>query len=126
MPEETLALRIAQILDEKKAMDILALDVRPMTVITDYMVICTGRTSQHVRSLCDDVDDKLSQEGVTLKKKEGQAEGRWIIMDYGGVLAHIFRQEDRQFYRLERLWEDGQNRLALPFDQDEDAPFLQP
>lgn len=127
MTERELALRISEVLYDKKALDILALDVSHMTVITDYMVICTGRTAQHVRALCEDVDDKLSEEGIAPRKKEGQTEGRWIILDYGGVLVHIFRQEDRQFFRLERLWEDGVNRLELPFAQEsEDKPFLQP
>lgn len=125
MPERALAIRICEILDEKKALDILALDVSKMTVITDYMVLCTGRTAQHARTLCDDVDEKLSQEGAVLRKKEGVTEARWIIMDYGGVLVHIFRQEDRQFYRLERLWEDGLNRVPLPFAQETAGePFL--
>ena len=116
-----LAQRIARILYDKKAQDIRVLHVAQLTVITDYMVIASGRSSLQVKSLADDVDDQLAMEGVALRAKEGNAEGRWIVLDYGSVLVHIVHPEDRQFYHLERLWEDGQNRVALPF-LEEDAP----
>ncbi|MBQ7455972.1 MAG: ribosome silencing factor [Clostridia bacterium] len=125
MDERTLALRAAQILYDKKALDIMALDVSHMTVITDYMVICTGRSAQQVHALCEDVEDALAAEGVLVRKKEGHNEGRWAILDYGNLLVHIFHPEERQYYRLERLWDEGTNRLELPFDQDAEArPFL--
>ena len=123
--KKELALRAAEILYDKKALDIVALDVHHLTVITEYMVICTGRNAQQVHSLCDDVEDTLAAEGVTLRKKEGQNEGRWAILDYGHLLVHIFHPEERQYYRLERLWDEGTNRLDLPFIiQDEEKPFL--
>lgn len=115
MENTGLAQRIARILYDKKAMDITVLNVAHLTVITDYMVIATGRSSLQVKALADDVDDALAMEGVTLRAKEGQGEGRWIVLDYGTVLVHIFHPEDRQFYHLERLWEDGQNRVPLTF-----------
>ena len=118
MESTELALRIAQILFDKKALDITVLRVGHMTVITDYMVIASGRSALQVKSLADDVDDALAVEGVSLRAKEGQGEGRWIVLDYGTVLVHIFHPEDRQFYHLERLWEDGENRVALPFLQE--------
>ena len=118
MESTELALRIAQILFDKKALDITVLRVGHMTVITDYMVIASGRSALQVKSLADDVDDTLAVEGVTLRAKEGQGEGRWIVLDYGTVLVYIFHPEDRQFYHLERLWEDGENRVALPFLQE--------
>ena len=115
MESTELAQRIARILYDKKAMDITVLRVGHMTVITDYMVIASGRSALQVKSLADDVDDALAVEGAALRAKEGQGEGRWIVLDYGTVLVHIFHPEDRQFYHLERLWEDGENRVALPF-----------
>ena len=118
MESTELALRIAQILFDKKALDITVLRVGHMTVITDYMVIASGRSALQVKSLADDVDDALAVEGVSLRAKEGQGEGRWIVLDYGTVLVHIFHPEDRQFYHLERLWEDGENRVELPFLQE--------
>ena len=115
MESSELALRIARILHDKKAQDIMVLRVGHMTVITDYMVIASGRSALQVKALADDVDDALALEGVLLRAKEGQGEGRWIVLDYSTVLVHIFHPEDRQFYHLERLWEDGENRVALPF-----------
>jgi len=83
------------------------------------MVIASGRSSLQVKALADDVDEALAMEGITLRAREGTGEGRWIVLDYGTVLVHIFHPEDRQFYHLERLWEDGQNRIALPFMDEE-------
>ena len=122
MDQASLALRIAKILYDKKAQDITVLHVGHLTVITDYMVIATGRSALQVKALADDVDDALAMEGVALRAKEGALEGRWIVLDFGAVLVHIFHPEDRQFYHLERLWEDGSNRLALPFAEDEEQP----
>ncbi len=121
MDQTLLAQKIAKILYDKKAQDIVVLHVGHLTVITDYMVIASGRSALQVKSLADDVDDALAQEGVALRAKEGSAEGRWIVLDYGTALVHIFHPEDRQFYHLERLWEDGQNRIALPFASEEAA-----
>ena len=89
------------------------------------IVIATARTAQHVKSLCDDVEDKLAEEGILPRKKEGQNDGRWAILDYGHVLVHVFHPEERQYYRLERLWDDGLNHVELNFDNDDESkPFL--
>ena len=122
MDQRALAQRIAHILYDKKVWDITVLDVSHLTVITDYMVIASGRSSLQVKALADDVDDAMAMEGITLRAREGAGEGRWIVLDFGTVLVHIFHPEDRQFYHLERLWEDGENRVALPFmEEDKDA-----
>ena len=121
MEPQELALKIAKVLYDKKALDIQVLDVSKLTVITDYMVIASGRSALQVKSLAEDVDDQLAMEGVTLRSKEGVMEGRWIVLDYGTVLVHIFHPEDRQFYRLERLWEDGENRVPLPFIEEDEG-----
>ena len=126
MDERTLALHAAQALYDKKAVDLMVLDVSHLTVITDYMVICTGRTAQQVHSLCDDGEDKLLEDGVSPRKKEGQNDGRWAILDYGPVLVHIFHPEQRQYYKLERLWDEGTNRVELPFAQAEEAKAFLP
>ena len=84
--------------------------------------LLTYPVSPHqVKALADDVDDALAMEGVTLRAREGQGEGRWIVLDYGTVLVHIFHPEDRKFYHLERLWEDGQNRVPLAFPEEENG-----
>ena len=118
MQERELALKIANLLYDKKATEILVLNVRHLTVLTDYMVMATGNNVIQTRALADHVDGELSGLGVPLRRTEGMAEGRWIVMDYASVIVHIFNPEDRGFYRLERLWCDGQNRLALPFDEE--------
>ena len=111
---------IAKVLYDHKGLDIVALDVSKLTVITEYMVIVSGRTASQVKALADDVDEKMAIAGLALRRIEGQSEGRWIVMDYGHILVQIFHQEERAFYNLERLWDDGTNKLVLPFNQDED------
>ena len=81
------------------------------------MIIASGRTAAQVKALADEVDEKMAEAGWNLRRSEGATEGRWIVMDYGSILVHIFHQEERAYYNLERLWEDGSNRLVLPFDQ---------
>lgn len=110
--------KIAGILYEKKAQNIVALDVSGMTVITDCMLIASGRSALQVKALADEVEDRLSELGIEPARKEGQQEGRWIVLDYGSVLVHIFHAEEREFYRLDKLWEADQNRITLPFDNE--------
>ena len=111
---------IANILYEKKAQNIVALNVKDLTVITDCMIIATGRSTIQVRTLADEVEERMAEQGVNPIRKEGHQEGRWIVLDYGEVLVHIFHMEERDFYRLDKLWEMGQNRIPLPFDAVEE------
>ncbi len=117
MQDQALAQEIAQVIYDKKGRDIVALDVRQLTVICDYMVIGTGRSANQVKAMADDVDDRMAELGLSLRRTEGQQDGRWIVLDYGHIMVHLFHQDDRAYYNLERLWEDGTNRLTLPFDQ---------
>ena len=112
--------KIANILYEKKAQNIVALNVKELTVITDCMLIATGRSTIQVRTLADEVEERMTELGYEPARKEGQQEGRWVVLDYGEVLVHIFHNEEREFYRLDKLWDMDNNRLALPFDSDED------
>lgn len=112
--------KAAKILYDKKAQDIIALDVSKMTVITDTMLIASGRSTIQVRTLADEVEEKMSEMGYEPARKEGQQDGRWAVLDYGEVLVHIFHTEERDFYRLDKLWEAEDNRIALPFENDED------
>ena len=113
-----LARKIAQLLYDRKAKDILALKVEHLMVITDYLVLATGSSALQTHALMDHLDQELSALGVQPRRIEGQQAARWIVMDYGTVIVHIFHPEDREFYRLERLWSDGSNRLALPYEED--------
>ena len=111
--------RIVTVLYEKKAQQIAALDVSDMTVITEYMVIANGRSTLQVKTLADQVEDRLAEFGIMPLRKEGNQEGRWVVLDYGTVLVHVFHTDEREFYRLDKLWDNGANLLPLPFVQDE-------
>ena len=113
-----LARKIAQLLYDRKARDIRALKVDHLMVITDYLVLATGSSALQTHALMDHLDQELSAMGVQPRRIEGQQAARWIVMDYGTVIVHIFHPEDREFYRLERLWSDGSNRLVLPFEEE--------
>ena len=115
-----LILKIANILYDKKAFNIVALDVSGLTVITDCMLIASGRNAIQVKTLAEEVEDQLSSLGIEPTRKEGHQDGRWIVLDYGTVLVHLFHMEERDFYRLDKLWEHEDNRIPLPFDQEED------
>lgn len=111
--------KMAQILYDKKAQQIVALDVRDMTVITDCMLIASGRNALQVRSLAEELEDRMAQEyGLNPVRREGQQEGRWAVLDYGDVLVHIFHTEEREFYRLDKLWENENNHISLPFEEE--------
>lgn len=112
-----LAIRAAKFLDEKGANDIQILEVAHLTSITDYFVIANGRNIQSVRSLAEDLEDKLTEEGIEPRRKEGERESKWIVLDYAHVIVHIFHPEERQFYNIERLWQDGSNQVEfIPLD----------
>lgn len=117
MQDNMMVQKLAEALYDKKARDIVALDVSAMTVICDYMLIATGRSTTQVSALADALEEAADQLGLNLRRMEGQNEARWIVMDYGSILVHIFHPEERAFYNLERLWEDGKNRVPLAFDQ---------
>ena len=117
MQDNAMVQALAQALYDNKANDIVALDVSELTVICDWMIIASGRNANQVKALADDVDEKAAELELNLRRTEGQNEGRWVILDYGHIIVHVFHQEERAFYNLERLWEDGKNRLELPFDQ---------
>lgn len=104
-----LAKKIAAILDEKKARDIVIIDLSERSIIADYFVIASGRSTTAVKALTDNVDDKLSKEGIEPLRRDGMNEAKWIAVDYGSVILHVFHEETREYYHLERLWIDGVN-----------------
>ncbi|MGI6240021.1 MAG: ribosome silencing factor [Christensenellales bacterium] len=107
-----LALAIAGVLDEKGAQDIQILRVDHLTSISDYFVIATGRNAQAVRALAEDVEERIEEKGVTVRRREGMNESRWIVLDYASVILHVFHPEEREFYNIERLWSDGTNQIV--------------
>ena len=103
-----LAKEAVQILDKKKGMDLKLIGIRDICVLADYFVIATGTSSTHVKARADEVEFQLKEEGTAAGHIEGYRSNSWILLDYGNVIIHIFTEESRQFYDLERLWSDGE------------------
>ncbi len=98
---------------DKKAEDITVTDITGLSVIADDFVICSGSSKTQVKAICDNVEEQLEKKGVKPYKIDGYDEARWIVMDYGDALVHIFKDEDRLFYNLERLWNNGENTYIV-------------
>ena len=107
MTPKELAILAAKALDEKKGKEISAIEITDITTLADYFVIATGTSSTHVRSLADEVEEKLKAEEALQPRVEGYRSNSWILLDYGNVVVHVFTQEARDFYDLDRLWADG-------------------
>lgn len=98
---------------EKKAENVMAIDVAELLVVTDYFVIATGRTDIQVRAIADEVEHGLLERGgIKPIGREGADEGKWVLLDYGDLVIHVFQPQERAFYRLEKLWSDAP-RLSL-------------
>ena len=102
-----LATAIAKVLDKKKASDVKVLKVRDLTVLTDYFVIATGTSTTHVGALADEAEFALSRQGVEPLRTEGHDGKRWVLLDYGTVIVHVFTKEAHDYYDLEHLWADA-------------------
>jgi ribosome-associated protein len=105
-PEDILQF-IAQAMYLKKGVDIVALDVSELVYYTDFFLICSGRSDVHVKGLYRNVERELSRRGITPLSVEGQEHCRWVLMDFGPVIVHIFYEPLRDLYELEKLWTDG-------------------
>lgn len=97
----------AKILSEKKGLDIKVIEISDVSVIADYMVIATGNSSTHVKALADEVEEQLDDMGISVSHIEGYRSNSWILLDYIDIIVHVFSNEAREYYDLERLWEDG-------------------
>lgn len=113
-----LAMKTAEILDNKKADDITILDVRDLTIVSDYFIVAGATNVNHVRTLAEEVENKLAQDGLMPLRTEGKEEGRWVVLDYGDILVHIFHVKEREFYQLERLWKVDGNFLDYSKEQE--------
>jgi ribosome-associated protein len=101
--------KIVNILEDKKAIDIVVINIENVTVIADCFVICNGTSTTNIKALADELEKRLSlEDGIKLSRREGYNSARWILLDYGDVVVHIFHEEDRKFYDIERLWSDGE------------------
>ena len=97
---------IAKVLDRKKAVDIKAIRTEEVTIVSDYFVIASGTSTTHTKSLAEEVEYELKKAGVEPDHIEGRATG-WILIDYGTVIVHVFQEDQREYYSLERLWTDA-------------------
>ena len=107
-PKE-IAVAVTKALDEKKGMDIKLLKIDRISSLADYFLICTGTSNTHVKTLCDYAEYTLEQLGETMLGREGHRGNSWELLDYGTIVIHVFTEEAREFYALERLWADAEN-----------------
>lgn len=103
---KTLAEAIAEVLDSKKGRDIKILHVADKTVIAEYFVVCTGNSSTQIKALAGEVEYRIGLRGVDAYGVEGRDNNSWLVLDYSNVIVHIFSRESREFYNLEKLYED--------------------
>lgn len=98
---------------DKKASDIILLDIRDVTTIADYFVICSGNNPRQIAAIASAVDEELRKQGANVFHREGVAESGWILLDFGAIIVHIFGIKEREYYRLERLWSEAQTVVYL-------------
>ena len=111
-------LQLCKILYDKKALDIRAIEVTDKTIIADWFIVCSGRGVPQVKALSDELEEKAAELGLFPRRKEGYQEGRWIVLDFGDLLVHLFHPEERTYYNLERLWDDGRNVITYTEEGD--------
>lgn len=107
---DKIAEKAYEILEDKKAKNIEIIDISKISTLADYFIICSGTSTVHIRAVADELDLKMNEAGFNLIHKEGYESARWILLDFGELVIHIFHEEDRSFYNLERLWADGKFR----------------
>lgn len=103
----TIAQTASNALKEKKASDVVVIDIREISTVADYFVIATGNNPNQMSAMQDEVEEKLQKMGIHPRQIEGNQHSTWILMDYQDVVIHLFSKEDRQFYDLDRIWSDG-------------------
>lgn len=93
--------------DSKRAEDIVALDVREISLLADYFIICSGNSERQINAIVDEVIEKEEEQNVVVKRVEGKDGGKWVLVDLGDVIVHVFHASERTFYNLEKLWSDA-------------------
>lgn len=111
METKTFIEQICQLLKDHKGEDVMSIHVTEKTNVADYFIIAGGRSITHAKSLAEHVEEEAEKLGKVAIRKEGVKEGRWAVLDYGDVIVHIFNDESRLFYHLEKLWDDGTNTV---------------
>lgn len=105
----------------KKAIDVVVLDVRELTSIADFFIICSGRSNRQVSAIAEHIERELKKHKLRPLSVEGTHEGQWVLMDYGNVIIHVFYQSARQFYDLEGLWADARRLEPAPLEKQRTA-----
>lgn len=96
-------------LSDKKGEDIKVIDITSISVLADYFIIANGNSDSQVNALVDNVEEELHKAGYSLRQREGQASGSWVLLDFGDIIVHVFDKDNRLFYDLERIWKDGKD-----------------
>ncbi|GAB5082779.1 ribosome silencing factor [Hominimerdicola sp. 21CYCFAH17_S] len=99
---------IIKALDSKKAEDIQLIGIKDLTIVADYFIIANGTSNTHTKALADEIEFKMKELGIEPTRVEGYQGATWIVLDYGGIVVHVFYKETRSYYNLERLWSDGE------------------
>jgi ribosome-associated protein len=108
LTSKELAEKICEIIIDKKGEDVLSINVTGKTGVADYFVVASARSSTQVKSLAEHIEERVEKEGVRAIRREGVQDARWVVLDFGDVIVHLFNDETRLFYHLERLWGEGE------------------
>jgi ribosome-associated protein len=107
MTELEIAQLAAKAADDKKANNVVILDLKGLSIIADYFVVCHGNSETQVQAIVDNIKDSVEEAGMTVRGREGYDEARWVLVDLGDVVVHVFHRDEREFYNIERLWKDA-------------------
>ena len=108
-----LARAAVDIASDKKASDVILLDIRDVTTIADYFVICSGNNRRQIQAIADAIEEQLVEQGARIIHREGVPDAGWVLLDFGDVIVHIFGPKEREYYRLESLWSEAKTVVYL-------------
>lgn len=100
--------QIKEAIEDKKGREIVVLDIQSVSLIADYFILASGNSAIQVKAIAENIEENLEKGSIRVLRKEGLNEGKWVLLDYGDVIVHVFQEEERRFYNLERLWGDAQ------------------